>query len=960
MPFVFMYSPKPLPLVEFLSDFFRQNYPVLAVVFCLLSSTTVVGQTGIVLQGTVTDSLTNETLIGASVYFPDLGIGDITNLEGRYRIENIPPNIHTVQVSYIGYITKTVELDLRNEGTTQLDIVLQSSVVEGEEIFVLAQAAGQIAAIKEQLESNTIVNVVSKERLSELPDQNAAESVARLPGVSVTRDAGEAAKVVVRGLSPRFNSITINGVRVPGTEGDRSVDLSLLPSDVLDGIQVFKALTPDMDADAVGGTVNLLVKKAPNNFRSTASLETGYNDLRSELGQYKFSLNGSNRFLDNKLGILVSGSLQRANRSSLLFDVDPEWNKADSVNVIENLNFADNFQIRDRYGLSASFDYTFDQNNEIYLSSLFGRTDRDEQRYRKRYRVGNTRTEYDARDRERYELLYSNVLTGNHSLENFEIDWQASYSYTLSKQIYGNYARFYEVGAFETGLNDRDVADVIAKARNTLDETYFLYGQNDTFRNTEDDFTASVNARYNFNLGNSITGYFKAGGRIRDKNKVNNPDEVRTDFNVVSEIGQENPDLFELFNNTHVAISNFIDQDYNVPNINGYSVLTPGLDIDRLNNFYATYRDEYETNGFTNTQDYTAGETVTAAYIMSELNIGSRITFIPGVRYEHIETFYDGKFGDLSGNLGQDGEIIDTTGGQNYWEIFPQFHLKVNIVEGLDLRLAYTQSISRPNYENLVPFEQINDSEQEILRGNPDLRHSVATNYDVFLSYYNPRFGYISVGGFYKELESIDYSSISRILPGEENPGFNLTAPVNAEGISTVKGVEFDIQTDLRFLPKPLDGFILSANIALIDSETFFPLFFIDEENRSPDPPFSPTIVDTVRAGPLPGQPDITASFTIGYEIGLFSARASLAYQEDILNQLGGIEPTDQYTEGFSFWDLRINQSFKRLPNVTWFVNVNNLTSQSEREFVGGGSQVMETRDFSYGLTASSGVKIKF
>ncbi len=930
----------------------------LFLVLVIFSNTaTLYSQTTATLEGTVRDSLTSETLLGATVYFEELGIGNITDIDGKYQIEGVPLGIHKIQVSYIGYQTRNLVVDLSEGGVTKLDILLESSAIMGEEVEVLAQAAGQIAAIKEQMESNTIVNVVSKERLSELPDQNAAESVARLPGVSVQRDAGEAAKVVVRGLSPRFNSITVNGVRVPGTEGDRSVDLSLLPSDVLDGIQVFKALTPDKDADAIGGTVNLLVKKAPGGFRSTASLETGYNDLRSEFGQYKFSLNGSDRFLDGKLGILLSGSVQRANRSSLLFDIDPEWNQADSVNVIENLNFTDNFQVRDKYGLSASLDYTFNEDHEIYLSSLFGRTNRDEQRFRKRYRVGNTRTEYDARDRDRYELLYSNILNGKHTFNNLELNWQTSYSFTLAKQTYGNYARFYEVGAFGTGLNEESVVDIIDKARNNLEETYFLYGQNDTFRNTEGDFTASVNAEYDFTLGEGFSGKFKAGGKVRDKKKVNNLNEIRTDFNVVSEIGQENPDLFELFNNTHIAISNFIDPNYDTPNINGFSVLSPGLDLDKLNDFYSTYSDEYDANGFTDALDYDAGETVTAAYIMSELSFGPRITFTPGIRYEHIETSYDGKFGDLRGNLGQEGVISDTTGGQSYGEFFPQFHLKIDLNENLDLRFAYTHSLTRPDYTNLVPFERINDSEQEIVRGNPNLRHSVAVNYDVFLSYYNNRYGYFSVGAFYKELEDVDYIRNTRLIEGDF-AGYELTSPVNAEGTSTVVGVEFDVQTDFRFLPKPLNGLILTANIAFIDSETFFPVFLIGP--RSPDPPFAPTIIDTVRSGRLTGQPDITASFTLGYEIGLFSARASLAYQEQIFETLGDNEPNDQFSNKYGFWDVRINQSFKQFPSLTWFVNINNLSSESEREFVGGGSQVSETQDFSYGLTASTGVQIKF
>jgi len=908
------------------------------------------------IEGQVIDSTSSEAIYGANIFIIELEKGDATNINGNFEIENVPAGDYTIRISYLGYQTKSIGISVDDKEEIKLHVILIPDIFEGDEVQILGQAMGQASAIREQLQSNTIVNVVSKERLSELPDQNAAESVARLPGVSVQRDAGEASKVVIRGLSPRFNSITVNGVRMPGTEGDRSVDLSLLPSDVLDGIQVFKALTPDKDANAVGGTVNLQVKKAPKDSKTNINAQTGYNELRNEFGQYKFSGNGSRRFFDNKLGVLLSGSIQRANRGSKLFDIDPEWNQSDSINVINNLNFADNFQIRDKYGLSASLDYNFNENNEVYFSSLFGRTNRDEIRYRKRYRVGNTRTEYDARDRNRYEMLYTNVLNGMHEIRNLEVSWQSSYSYTLAKQTHGNYARFYEVGAYETGLNDSDIEGIIDKARNDLNSTYFLYGTNETFRRTEGEFTTSLNAKYNFQFENNVSGYLKAGGKISDKNKINDENQVRTDFDVVSEIGRQNPDLFDLFNDTHIAISNFIDESSDVPNINGYSVLSPRLDMSDLNQFYSTYKNAYEKNRFVELEDFEAGEKILAAYIMAEISLGPRINFLPGIRYEAVETFYKGKEGNLRENLGQIGVISDTTGGQNYGEIFPQFHLRFNVARGLDFRLAYTHSLSRPSYDNLVPYEQISEPEREILRGNPNLRHSKAISYDAFISYYNSKFGYLSVGAFYKEIENVDYLRTTIITEGDFN-GYELTSPINADGISTVRGIEMDLQTDFRFLPKPLDGLILSTNIAFINSETFFPVLKIGP--RSPDPPFRPTIIDTVRSGKLPGQPDITASFTIGYEIGLFSARASLAYQEEILEELGSSEPLDQLSKGFSFWDIRINQSFKSLPMVTAFLNVNNLTRESEEDFIGAGSTRLDTRDFTYGLTTSIGVKIK-
>lgn len=910
-----------------------------------------------IIEGTVLDSLSGEVIIGANIFISDLGRGDATDVDGKYSIRSVPVGTYRLTVSYLGYARKNITAEVGSGELLVLDIVLSPNVIQGEEITVLAQAAGQIAALKQQMESNTIVNVVSKERLNELPDQNAAESVARLPGVSVQRDAGEASKVVVRGLSPRFNSITVNGVRLPSSGDDRSVDLSLLPSDVLDGIEVFKALTPDKDGDAVGGTVNLLVKRAPDGLKSTSSIETGYNDLRSEFGQYKIQTNGSNRFFDDKLGVLLSGSIQRVNRSSELFDDDLIENQNDSTLITENLNFADTREIRDRYGLSASIDYQINEDNRLFFSSLFGRTNRDEVRYRKRFRVGNNRTEYDSRDRERFEAIYTNSLGGFHNWNFIEVDWQTSYSYTLGKTPYSNYARFIERGSLGTLLDDSNPDSIVTAATDNLEETYFQYGTFNTSRRTEDDITLALNTKLKFYITDKIGGHFKFGGKYRGKSKFVNEDEIRTDFAVVDEIGQANPDEFELTDEDQIAISNFINPDYVSPDIIGRFQIEPALDDEALASFYERFKSFYDPNRFLDLNDYTASETVSALYAMTELNIGDRFSIIPGFRYEYTDNSYNGNFGRLSNNLGRTGVISDTTGGQSYGEFLPQVHVRIKVIEGVDIRFAYTHSLSRPDYDNLVPFENINENAQTIQRGNPDLIHSTAVNYDAFLSLYKNSVGYFSVGFFYKELQNIDYIRTTRIQEGQFN-SYQLTSPVNAEGTSTVRGMEFDLQTDFRFLPKPLNGLILSTNLAFIESETFFPILLIGE--RSPDPPFRPVLIDTVRAGRLPGQPDLTAAFTIGYEVGLFSARLSLSYQQAILEGIANTGFTDDLSDGFSFWDFRLNQSFKSLPALTFFVNMNNVTSESEREFVGSGDDSRRSRDFSYGFTASTGIKLKF
>ncbi|MEX0719574.1 MAG: TonB-dependent receptor [Balneolaceae bacterium] len=927
---------------------------IVAVCF-LFAPLNLLAQTTGIITGQVTDSTNNEPVYGANVFIEELSRGDATGANGGFRITNVAAGTYDIRFSYLGYKTKRVGVEVREGETTVLETALVPDYVMGEDIQVLAQAAGQIAAIKDQLQSNTIVNVVSSERISELPDQNAAESIGRLPGVSVQRNAGEAQKVVVRGLSPKFNSITVNGVRLPGTDSnDRSVDLSLIPSDVLGGIEVFKALTPDKDGDAVGGTVNLLIREAPSGFRGEVRAQTGYNQIQDEFGQYKVSFNMSNRFFDEKLGVLVTGSIQQADRSSEILEADYSYRQETGGVEIENLNLADILETRQRYGASLSVDYDLDKSS-FFLSSFMGKTDRDEVRRRKRYRVGNGRVEYDLRDRIINNQVFSNSLRGEHNLDWLKADWQVSHSYSLTKRPYSVYSRFQELTAYEDGLIDNEGPRPIPQfARNNLNNTWFHYSSFDPQRGTDRDLTGELNFQVPFEISAIGNGLVKFGGKYRDKKRIQDIDSYQTDFGVVSEIGRNNPE-YDLYNDEHIRISNFLNPEFSADNfLDGEYEFGPGLDNNLLNNFYERFSNRYDLNRFVELSDYTAGEKISAAYIMTELNLGSKLMILPGVRYEYTENFYEGKTGNIFGNLGKNGILSDTTGGQSYSEFLPMVHLKYSVIEGIDLRLAVTRTLSRPDYYNLIPSEFINEAEFTINRGNPDIKHTKAINYDAFLSFYKSSLGYFAVGAFYKELDDIDYITQSREREGEFQ-GYRVTQPINGSK-STVKGIEFDLQTDFRFLPKPLDGLILNTNVTFIESETFFP--HLIRSGNDPEPPFAPIFVDTVRAGKLPGQPDFVASLTIGYEKGGFSGRVSYSYQKQILERVGRLPEVDIVADTYGYWDLSINQTFKGLDSFVFFLNANNFTRQSESSFTGAKRFTGENEIF--GMTADAGVRYKF
>jgi hypothetical protein len=226
-------------------------------------------------KGHLEDAQSGEPLMFANVALKGTTIGTVTDEEGNYELPALKPGTYTLIFSYLSYQDVEQQITITAGKELEINGSLQMASIMGEEVVVTAMARGQVAAMNQQVNSNTIVNVVSKEKILELPDQNAAETVARLPGVSLVRDGGEGTKVTLRGLAPRFNSITIDGEKVPSTsDQDRSVDLSMFSTDALAGIEFYKALLPDMDGDAIGGQINFTSRTASGGFHGTVRAQT--------------------------------------------------------------------------------------------------------------------------------------------------------------------------------------------------------------------------------------------------------------------------------------------------------------------------------------------------------------------------------------------------------------------------------------------------------------------------------------------------------------------------------------------------------------------------------------------------------------------------------------------------------------------------------------------------------------
>ena len=215
------------------------------------------------IEGSVKDAQTGHPLPAATVFLKGTSFGASTDLNGRYEIRDVPPGTYTFRVSYVGYKTREIRVTLAEGEKARREFKLEPVGVQGKNVLVTAQASGQAQAINQELSSDNIISAVSAAKIRQLPDENAAESVGRLPGVFVLRSGGEGYAVVIRGMAPQYNEVTINGIEMGSSNpSNRSTNLSMVSSNMLEGIQVSKTVTPDMDANVIGGVVNFDMREA--------------------------------------------------------------------------------------------------------------------------------------------------------------------------------------------------------------------------------------------------------------------------------------------------------------------------------------------------------------------------------------------------------------------------------------------------------------------------------------------------------------------------------------------------------------------------------------------------------------------------------------------------------------------------------------------------------------------------
>jgi len=856
------------------------------------------------ITGRVTDT-TAKAVVGASVRVAGTPLGTRTREDGSFRIDNVPAGSYALRVRLLGFAPESASVTVTGGATAAAGVRLRPLAVSLQSVLVVAHRLGETkgAALDRQQVADNLVTVLSGDEIRALPNGNAAEAAGRMPDVSLERDEGEGKFVQIRGTEPRLSNVTIDGVHVPGTEkGDRIVKLDDVPSDVLAAIEVSKTLTADMDADAIGGSVNLVTKTPEGPPRGYVAAQYGRMSLLSrDVGQGSLTYGGRTG-ADVKLGFLLGGSLDRNNRG--INDVEPSWSVDGAGRSIPvEWSQRDYTYYRTRYGVGADVDYRVSDRSTVYVKGLWSLFKNHGTRYvydiatsgdsagvgTTGYGTGAALTR-EVQQRTPTEQLWGVTAGARHERGAWTLDYSASYAgtrqsvvdYRSSDFTYGDSLTVkYDASNSQMPTYQYLNAAEAARANNPANFLLAGYDANNGLT-TGRDLGAQLNAQLAYALG-SHPGAFKVGLRLRDETKRYVRANVSFGATQAYTLAQ--------------ALGSFSDPSYYQDLSSGFS-MGPQADAGVTDQFENTHPAAFadQSNQVRNAlASFNGSERIYAGYLMNSVELG-RLRVNLGLRLEATRSAYAGHVAAADSASGTTS-VSQVSGTQNYTNLFPSVQLRYAVDQNTNVRIAVTRAIARPNYSDLAPSLQ-GDTDSiyrlqysNLSAGNPDLRPEHSWNYDLLLERFLPAVGGVLSGGvFYKSLSDVILTR-NFVYQGPFAPfdGFSGTEPENG-GSGHVVGIEADWTQHLVFLPGALSGLGFDINWMHADSKVL-----VD--------PASGREAQLLRQAPN------IANAALLYDRGPVSARVAWTYNGPYIGGYGDGSPTaggDTYFERHSQIDASV------------------------------------------------------
>ena len=890
-------------------------------------------------SGTVSSDSLGRPVSGIQVTVVETGQSVQTDQDGRYAMSGLDAGNYTLLVSQPGYEPVRVPVAVPAQGMIVADAnIFLSGTADQSSIIVTGARASRLQGIERKRALPVIADVVSSDGIGKLPDYNTAEALQRLPGISVEIDQSEPRYVVIRGVDPNLNQVTIDGntVGIPEAEG-RRVALDTIPSGLVAAIEVIKTVTPDYDANAIGGSINIVTPTAFDRSDDFTSL-TGrgiYNDAADKLG---FGASGihSQRFGD--FGVVVGGSYSRRFINSQL--VAPlGWEEvADGFTSPTAVRLFDYAIKRERIGGIVNLDWRPSSDVRFYIRNIYNEFSDREERDQFDYDLfrgdavvsGNQvtfdrgRASREFRQNEQTQKLYN--ISPGVDLRFGNIDLELNYTYARAQErtpVRDDIEFRTGSQAVSTLLVDGELPTFAAIDERLFEPDFFPLRRIRIRRESIVEDLHALRGDLTFNFADVSDSFLKVGAKFTDRSK--DRDNSQAQFEPFDDV------TFADTGAVLPEIANYYDGDYR---------FGPGMDYQGVLDYFFTDNPDLlelqeDTTAFNElSSDYRVSEQIYAGYTMASIEFGD-LTAIGGVRIEHTEGTYDAfaiRDTDGDGNI-EVSDIAPLSFDTSYTHVLPSLLLNYRPSRDLALRAAWTNTIGRPNYSAVVPTFEEEDGEGAA--GNPDLEPFTSMGLDFSAEFYPDAESIFSLAVFYKNIKNPIYTQ--RIL----NTTFagvdllSLSQPQNAtEG--NLYGIEANVVRQLTFLPAPLDGFGISANVTFVDSDVEVP----GRDDKLPFFRQSSWIIGTA----------------LFYEKGPFEARIAMDYRDEYLVGVGGSAATDSYVGERTVFDARI--AYMIMDGIELFSSVSNIGEEPLVEYQGIPSQI-EGRE-AYGLNVDFGFSARF
>ena len=893
------------------------------------------------------------TLPGASVRIDSLKRGSSTDLDGVFSFQTGTEGKYQLAISYLGYATKTIDVDIES-GINDLGIIelTEDLGILGEVVITGVMAPSQLKAYSLKSNSIAIVDIIAADAVGKLPDRNAAEAVQRIQGVAVARYHGEADQATVRGTPFAWTSTLFNGSRLPSSNvmGNRSSVLDAIPSELIQYVQVAKALTPDWEGDAIGGSVNFITRTAPLKRKLSASFAGGYNDF-SENGTYNASVVYGDRFFNNKLGVVLAGAIWDRQWGSDSYDVSYNTGLADPIQQksINSIMLKRYMGKRQTSGLNLGLEYKINEGNKVYFRGLYNKFNDIRPVHESYVDYTNSRFQYNYRYSYYQTQLAGGELGGEHQLSSLlNLDWSASdYSSryflntppassnkglpiaTFRQKITSGFNNLSSDGRrywgfdspdgiggnpldFESGINDN--SEVMNPDKLTLQQ--LVIAQLDT---KEEDKTFQANLKIEPDSKIKL----KMGGKFRTKYRESS---FGSNFVYLPGAALGIPNSQPLMTLGEMQREEFpIGHGYFTEMKNNYEqfIMNP-LTKQQLFDLYEPA--SLQANGFMDltsqsnqTNFYDGTENVFAAYVMADYELTDDLRLVAGVRNEYTYTTLNGSAATVAGTPAVT-TITPVEKKSNYNALLPMVHLKYSLSEKSNLRAAYTRTFVRPNFSDLTPGESVNTTGNPIVitKGNQDLKPTFANNFDLMGEYFFDNIGIVSGGLFYKGIKDVIFSDRSYYTENGNN--YVLTQSQNLEN-AYLYGFEAGINKRFDFLPGFWSGFGAEVNYTFINSEVKVPRIVSGS-----------AITDKTN---LPDQSKNMANIIFFYERGGVMVRLAGNYRGESVSSINQQLGPDFYTWTDKNFTIDASATVNISNALKAFVELNNLTDEPLRQYMG-------------------------